>query len=501
MIQTLNLTKTYPNGLQALKGVNLTLEKGEIHSIVGENGAGKSTLMNILFGLIKPSSGIITIDNEEVNISHPEKAIELGIGMVHQHFMIVPSLTVMENVVLGSEKEFTNKFGKIDYTAVKKKVGHLIDKLNLSLSPGEIVANLPIGKQQLVEILKVLYKEPEIIILDEPTAVLAPTEVDEFLKFVINLKKHGKTIVFISHRLKEVFSISDKITILRKGRTVGSFSANEVSEDIVANLMIGENFEIDTNSIPKETGKIQLSISNLSVRGNMLHNISFNIRSGEIVGIAGVEGNGQEELFLALSKRVPGATGSIMINDKELLKTSLYEKRRSGISYVTDDRVKDGLAIDRTILENGIAYHHIDQKLGKFLLNYRESRKLVKNIIEKYDVRGAENLGGKVRALSGGNMQKLLVGRELSNNPKLLVASQPTAGVDIAAKALIHKSMRALAAKGNSVLVISGDLEELMSLSNRILVIYRGKIAAEFTFPDYDVKELSYYMTGLKESC
>lgn len=501
MIQTQNLTKTYPNGLQALKGVNLTLEEGEIHSIVGENGAGKSTLMNILFGLIKPTSGTITVDNKIVNISHPGKAIELGIGMVHQHFMIVPSLTVMENVILGSEKQFTSRSGKLDFKAVKNRVGNLIESLNLALSPEDIVANLPIGKQQLVEILKVLYKEPEIIILDEPTAVLAPSEVDEFLKFVVSLKEHGKTIVFISHRLKEVFAISDKITILRRGKTVGNFSSKEISRDKVANLMIGEDFEFNTNSSLEKPGEVLLAVSNLSTQNNKLKNISFNIRSGEIVGIAGVEGNGQEELFSVLSKSVSGTNGSIVLNDKELLRASLYEKRKTGISYITDDRVKDGLAIDRTILENGIAYHHIDRKLGKILLNREKTRNHVNQIICEYDVRGTKNLNSKVRSLSGGNMQKLLVGRELSHKPKVLVASQPTAGVDIAAKALIHKAMKNLTKKGSCALVISGDLDELMSLSNRILVIYRGKIVAEFSYPDYDVRELSYYMTGLKESC
>ena len=484
-----------------MKGVDLTLERGEIHSIVGENGAGKSTLMNILFGLLKPTSGSVLIDNKEVNISHPGKAIEHGIGMVHQHFMIVPSLSVVENVVLGSEREFTGKFGRLDSSAIKNKVERLISELNLTLSPEDIVANLPIGKQQLVEILKVLYRDPAVIILDEPTAVLAPTEVDEFLRFVVSLRERGKTIVFISHRLKEVFSISDKVTVLRRGMTVGSFTASEVSEDIIANLMIGEDFEIDKDPVQEKTGEIRLAVENVSVRGNKLNDVSFNIRRGEIVGIAGVEGNGQEELFSVLSKKVPGATGSIRLNGKELITASLYEKRDSGISYITDDRVKDGLATDRSILENGIAYHHIDSKLGRVFLNRKLMSEYVTRIVREYDVRGAQNLKERVGSLSGGNMQKLLVGRELLHDPDLLVAAQPTAGVDIAAKALIHSSIRKMAVRGTSVLVISGDLDELMSLANRILVCYRGKIVAQLSKPDYDVRELGYYMTGLKESC
>jgi simple sugar transport system ATP-binding protein len=495
-----DLTKRYPNGFEALKGVNLSVKKGEIHSIVGENGAGKTTLMNIIFGLIKPTTGSISMDDKEVNISSTGKAIEMGIGMVHQHFMIVPNLSVMENVVLGSEKDFTNFFGKIDYKSIKLKVGDLIKKLKLSLSPEDIVRDLPIGKQQLVEILKVLYKGPEIIILDEPTAVLVPTEVNDFLDFVINLKNEGKTVIFISHRLKEVFKISDSITVLRNGKTIGSYSKQDITRDEVANLMIGKKFDFNATPPNNEKEEILFSVDDLSLKGMMIKNISFNIKKGEILGVAGVEGNGQEDLFSVLTGDILPEQGSVKLVDKELNKSTILEKRKAGIAYITDDRIKNGLAIDRSILENGIAYHHKDQKLGKVLINNKNSEKLVTGIVEDYDVRGVKNMKTPVSSLSGGNMQKLLVGRELNNQVKLLIASQPTSGVDIAAKALIHDSFKELTVEGNSVLLISSDLDELMSISNRIIVLYRGKIVAEFKYPDYDIKELSYYMTGLKES-
>ncbi|MFO7882121.1 MAG: ABC transporter ATP-binding protein [Kosmotogaceae bacterium] len=495
-----DIIKTYPNGLKALDKINIDILNGQIHAIVGENGAGKTTLMNIMYGMIKPSSGYLFLDGKRISIPHPQKAIEIGIGMVHQHFMLVPSLTVKENIVLGSERKFRNSFGKLDFKLMKSSVKSLIEKLNLPLNPDSVVGNLPIGKQQMVEILKVLYKKANFLILDEPTAVLAPNEIEDFLSFVKKLKQDGKTIIFISHHLQEVFQIADYITILRKGKNVGGFKKEETNKEKIANLMVGKEISLDTEPPKSFKEDVLLKIKDLSTKEGQLKRLNLTLNKNEILGLAGIEGNGQEELFDVLSKETFEYEGKILINDNELKEKSINEKRMMGISYITDDRLKNGLAANRTIFENGIAGHHNNLKYFHFLINKNKGVDLLKRIIDKYNVRGADDLNEKVRSLSGGNMQKILVGREIEHGPDLLVAFKPTAGVDIAARKLIHETLHKLALSGSSILLISNDMNELVNLSNRILIIFKGKIVGQFTYPDYDIKTIGYYMTGLKEN-
>lgn len=492
------VSKTYPNGLEALKEANFDVRESEIHAIVGENGAGKSTLMNILFGLIRPTSGEISFNGKNFAPNHPVEAIELGIGMVHQHFKLVDSLTVAENVVLGLERTFQNKLGKIDREAINESVGKLIEKLNLVIGPRDVVGSLPISKQQLVEILKVLYREAEFIILDEPTAVLAPSEVEGFLEFVSALREMGKTVVFISHRLREVFAIADRITILRRGVTVGTYNTKDVDHERVAHLMIGSKMELIESPSKNVSEEVIFSVEALKSDGKTLKEISFDLHKGEILGVAGVGGNGQEELFEVLTGELSVNSGEILLKGKSITNLDIFERRRVEIAYVTDDRMKKGIAPDRNIIENCIAGHHKSGRFGKVIVNHSRAKKFAEQIIADYDVRTSKNLNTEVRALSGGNMQKLLVGREIAFDPVVLVAAQPTAGVDIAARKLIHDSFRAIVASGSGIILISGELEELIGLSNRIIILYRGRIVAEMRHPNYDATKMSYYMTGIK---
>ncbi len=494
------MSKTYPNGLEALKEVSFDVNKGEIHAIVGENGAGKSTLMNILFGMIKPSSGEIRFKDSPFSPKHPSEAIDLGIGMVHQHFKLVQSITVAENVVLGMENRFQNKIRKIDRAEMNRSVASLIEKLKMSISPDDRIEDLPISKKQQVEILKVLYRDTEFIILDEPTAVLAPNEVEDFLEFVMEIQKMGKTVVFISHRLGEVFAIADRITILRRGTLVGTYEKKEVDRESIANMMIGADTDLTEHPENFLKEEVLLSVEGLADVSGVLKDLSFNLHAGEILGFAGVGGNGQEELFEVLAGNLKLSSGEIKLRGSSLIQLDTLARRRAGIAYITDDRMKKGLAPDRSIIENTMAGHHRFGVFGKVLIDKSKARAFAKSIIADYDVRAGKNLKTAVRALSGGNMQKLLVGREIAYNPAVLVASQPTAGVDVAARKLIHDSFRKLSETGSGVVLISGDLEEIMDLANRIIVLYRGRAVAEMTYPNYDTTEIGYYMTGIRGS-
>ena len=494
------VSKTYPNGLEALKEVSFDVKRGEIHAIVGENGAGKSTLMNILFGMFKPTSGEITFKDKQFSPKHPSEAIGLGIGMVHQHFKLVQSITVAENVVLGMEKRFQNRIGKINNAEMNSSVSSLIERLRMSISPDDRIQDLPISKKQQVEILKVLYRDTDFVILDEPTAVLAPNEVEDFLEFVTGIRDMGKTVVFISHRLGEVFAIADRITILRRGKVVGTFDKKDVNRESVANMMIGtasDLYERPENFVRDE---IVLSVKQISDASGILKNLSFDLHEGEVLGFAGVGGNGQEELFEVLAGNLMLSSGEILLKGSSIESLNTLERRKAGLAYITDDRMKKGLAPDRSIVENSIAGHHKSGRFGKLAINSSKANAFTESIIADYDVRTGKNIRTPVRALSGGNMQKLLVGREIAYDPAVLIASQPTAGVDVAARKLIHDSFRRLSKSGSGIILISGDLEEIMDLANRIIVLYRGRAVAELAYPHYDTTEISYYMTGIRGS-
>lgn len=496
LIRLDHISKIYPNGLRALKDVSVEVIKGEIHALVGQNGAGKSTLMNILYGLTPPSSGTIEINSRPVSISHPMQAINLGIGMVQQDLMLVQSLTVMENIVLGTESEFKRWNGAIDKSKMRESVKDLLDSLECSIDPLSIVSTLPIGSQQMVEIAKVFRRNASIIIFDEPTSLLSPIEAEQFLEFVLALKAKGKTMLFISHRLKEVFAVADRISILRQGVIVASLAKNEANAEDVATLMLGELME--ENSIPPTSSghRIVLNIKDVPLLTNAIKPINLRIQSREIVGIAGVQGNGQEELFNILLGKESPSSGDILLLDRSILGMSVRARRNAGIAYITSDRMKDGLAIDRSVLENGII--GIGKDMGNIIMRQKEMQQLVARMVHNYKIKGGENQKQKVRALSGGNMQKIVVAREVMRRPTLLVAFNPTSGVDIAAKKIIHDSLREIAKVGNSVLLISNDLEELLGLSTRIIVLYKMCIVAEFKYPKYDISQIGMYMTGLR---
>ena len=492
------MSKTYPNGLEALREVSFEVRKGEIHAIVGENGAGKSTLMNILFGLIKPTSGEILFNNNHFSPKHPSEAIDLGIGMVHQHFKLVQSITVAENIVLGMENRFQSKLRRVDREAMNESVVSLIDRLRMSISPDDRIDSLPISKRQQVEILKVLYREADFVILDEPTAVLAPNEVEDFLEFVRGIREMGKTVIFISHRLGEVFSLADRITILRRGNVIGTFDKRDVDRESVANMMIGTATDLSEDPPDCLGNESVLSVEGISDVSGTIRDLSFQLREGEILGFAGVGGNGQEELFEALAGSLRLASGDIRLVGSSISSLDTLERRRAGLALITDDRMGKGLAPDRSIVENCMAGHHKFGKFGKWLIKDTDARSFAESIVTDYDVRCGKNIKTAVRALSGGNMQKLLVGREIAYEPVVLVAAQPTAGVDVAARKLIHDSFRRLVKTGSGVILISGDLEEIMGLANRIIVLYRGRAVTEMTHPHYDPTEISYYMTGIR---
>ena len=499
-----NISKTYPGGIEALKKASFEVYEGEIHALVGENGAGKTTMMNILYGLVKPDEGEIKIRGKRKVIRHPRDAIENGIGMVHQHFMLVPELTVLENILLGFEKKFVKSFWRIDKKAAEEKARELMKSLGMELPLDTPVDFLPIGYKQRTEIVKTLFRGIDILILDEPTSVLAPMEIKEFLLFLKKLKEKGKTVIFISHKLKEVFEIADRITILRRGKNVGTFRINEISEEEVAKLMVGEKLrELSSKSEmffkDEEAYFYTKDLSYVRHGKCILDNIQINVKRGEIVGIAGIEGNGQEELSQILIGLLKPSQGQVIFRGKDITNLSVEERRRMGIGYIPPDRIKWGLALEASIVKNcAINFRRTFLKRG-ISIDWKKAYQISETIIKEFDVRGVRDLKEPVSSLSGGNMQKLMVGREHHTAPEFLIVSQPTAGVDIQAQRLIHSKLLELRNKKVGILLISLDLEELLLLSDRLYVIFNGKITKEFSSPkEFDIQEISSYMTGIK---
>jgi simple sugar transport system ATP-binding protein len=501
-----NIEKTFNNSIRALQGADLSVQKGEIHAIVGENAAGKSTLMNILYGFVHADSGEIIIDGRPCRIEHPADAISLGIGMVHQHFKLVPDFTVLENIILGYEKKYTNAFKKIDYGKARKDIEALLRKINVELDLDKRTDSLSIGIQSKIEIVKTLFKGANIVILDEPTTVLAPNEVGNFFDFLRGLSKQGCTIIYISHRMKEIFALSDSITVLRHGKTVSIFKTSETSMEEVASKMIGREYTAissDRDSRKAEFGEPVLELENVSVKKSavMLNDISLTVRKGEILGIAGIEGNGQVELADTLIGVLKNERGRILLNQEDLSRRGPSERRKKGLSYVPDDRIRKGLALNMSITENTVIGHERNApiKKRKHFMDWQKSKSFTKQIAEEYRVEGMARPEQKISNLSGGNMQKLIIGREMIRNPPMVVLAQPTSGVDFSAQKNIHDKILEMREKGSSFLLISEDLDELMALSDRILVLYRGNIVAEFNSKEsFDEKQLGYYMTGVK---
>ena len=489
--------KRFP-GVIANDDVNIDVAHGTIHAIVGENGAGKSTLMKILYGVQKPDSGTIEINGTQVVLGSPADAIRAGVGMVFQHFMLADNLTVLENVTLGAEG--LHGIGN----QARAEILKISDAYGLNIQPDVLVEKLGVGARQRVEILKVLYRGAKIVILDEPTAVLVPQEVDELFDNLRELKSEGLTVIFISHKLDEVLSVADVVTVIRRGTTVATVDPGSVTARQLAELMVGSELPSPSTEISTVTEEILITVENLTLPSDgarpLLDDISFVIHRGEVLGIAGVEGNGQAELVEAIMGMRPAVTGKVALVDRDLSTLSTRERRETGIGYIPEDRQRHGLLLDAPLWENRVLGHQTrEPNVNGIFIDKRAARADTQRIIDEYDVRtpGPDVLA---RALSGGNQQKLIVGREMSGEPILLIAAHPTRGVDVGAQAAIWDQIKRARREGLAVLLISADLDELIGLSDRIEVILRGKLVGEFDPGEVTPQQLGSAMTGAGET-
>lgn len=494
-----NIVKVYPNGVMANKGINFSINSGEIHALSGENGAGKSTLMKIIFGEEQPTSGEIYVKGQLTTITSPQMAISLGIGMVHQHFMLVPSLTVAENIILGSEPK---KGLLINSNTAMKQVEELGEKFNMKIDPTKKISDLTVGQKQKVEILKALYRGAQILILDEPTAVLTPQETTELFEELKRLRDNGFTIIFISHKLNEVKELCDRITIIRQGKSMGVHSISDVSEQDISNLMVGRDVILNIEKTPANPGNPTIQVNNLTILGEngkaYVDKLSFALREGEILGIAGVEGNGQAELVEALTGLIKYHSGSIKICDTEIAKLSVADIRALAVSHIPEDRMTTGVAPSLSITENALSDKISTSKFSKHgFIKKKEIKQYGLDIAKQYQI-FCKNPDVRIDSLSGGNIQKAVLARELSSDPKVIIADQPTRGVDVGATEFIRKRLIAMRDDKKSVLLISSDLNEVLGLSDSIIVMHEGQIVAYF--PDASkITELQLggYMLGI----
>jgi simple sugar transport system ATP-binding protein len=501
VLELRGITKSFP-GVLANDHIDLTLQQGEILALLGENGAGKTTLMNILYGLYKPDEGEIHIKGEKVTIHSPNDAIARGIGMVHQHFMLVPVMTVTENVMLGIEPTRNGIF--LDKARVAKHIREISEQYGLDVDPNSYIKDLPVGIQQRVEIIKVLYRKADILILDEPTAVLTPQEVGGLFKILNTLIEKGKSVIFITHKLKEVMAVADRITVLRTGRTVGTVSPKEVNPQKLASLMVGRDVNLVVMKKPANPGEKALEVLDLYVRDerkNMVVNgVSFDIRKGEVLGIAGVQGNGQTELVYALTGLLPLERGEIRLLDKPVLHTSPRTIIERGVAHVPEDRQKHGLVLSSPLYENFILCTYYLPPYAKGIsLQQNEIIKNGEALIQQFDVR-TPSVYVNASALSGGNQQKVIVAREFSRPIELLIASQPTRGLDVGSIEYIHNRVIEKRDEGTAVLLVSSELDEILALSDRIAVMYRGQIMSIVEASKSTKEYLGLLMTGIHPS-
>ena len=500
-IEMLNITKRFP-GIIANDNITLQLKKGEIHALLGENGAGKSTLMSVLFGLYQPEEGEIRKDGKKVNIKNPNDANALGIGMVHQHFKLVECFSVLDNIILGVE---TTKHGLLKKDDARKKVMELSEKYNLFVDPDAIVENITVGMQQRTEILKMLYRDNDILIFDEPTAVLTVQEIAELMQIMKGLAAEGKSILFITHKLNEIMEVADRCTILRKGKYIDTVNVKDTTPEELSSKMVGRDVSFTVNKAPAKPGKVVLDVNNITVPGenhkkDAVRNVSFQVRAGEIVCIAGIDGNGQSELIYGLSGLSDIKNGTISLNGEDITKKSIRQRSVLGESHVPEDRHKHGLVLDYSLENNLVLQTYFKpQFTNKFgFLKKKEIHNYAERLIKEYDVRSGQGAATQVRAMSGGNQQKTIIAREIDKDPSLLLAVQPTRGVDVGAIEMIHKQIVAERDKGKAVLLVSLELDEVMDVPDRILVMYEGEIVGEFKPDEVTVEELGLYMTGAK---
>ncbi|TCZ75620.1 ABC transporter ATP-binding protein [Paenibacillus albiflavus] len=496
VVEMRGITKRFP-GIIANDSISFKVRKGEIHSLLGENGAGKSTLMNILFGLYQPDEGEIYINEQQVNITDPSIAINLGIGMIHQHFMLVEPYTVVENIILGAEP--VNGL-TINYRKARQKVMELSEKYGLHVEPDQLISDISVGMQQRVEILKTLYRGAEILIFDEPTAVLTPQEIEDLIHIMHNLVNEGKTIILITHKLKEIMAVSDNVTIIRRGKVIDSVATSETTTDELAAKMVGRKVSFSVDKKDAEVGDAILQVSNVVAKDNRgipaLKGISFEVKSGEILGLAGVDGNGQRELIEVLTGLRKLESGEVKLRGESITHAKPRQISEDKVAYIPEDRQKRGLVLDFSVAENMVLKDYYKQPFShKGFLNYDKINEHSKKLIAEYDVRTPDELTA-ARALSGGNQQKVIIAREVDSDPDLLIATQPTRGLDVGAIEFIHKKLIEQRDKGKAVLLYSLELDEIMNLSDRIAVIYEGKIVGILDPKETTEQEIGLMMAG-----
>lgn len=497
-VEMLNISKFYP-GVVANDNVSLSIDKGQILGLIGENGAGKSTMMNMLYGMTEPDLGTIKLFGEDVRIQSPNMAIKLGIGMVHQHFMLMPNLSVLQNIILGKAP---TKKGLIDTREAKEKITKIIETYDLPVNLDEKIYQLSVGEKQRVEIIKALYREAKVLILDEPTAVLTPTETDKLLEVLKQLKAKGCAIIFITHKLREVMAITDKIVVMRKGFVTGTLYTKEASSEGLSDLMVGRKVNLDIPRAEYSPGENVLEVNNihaLNQRGlPALNGVSFTVARGEIVGIAGVEGNGQTEMIETISGMLKPVSGTIAFKASDITDTSVRQRRESGMSHIPEDRLKMGSAKNCTIRDNLILNRYYQKPYcHSGMMDNKKLHDLSEELCKDFGVKTPDS-DYKLGTLSGGNMQKVIFAREMEANPDLLIAAQPTRGVDIGAIESIHHKIVEVRDTEKGVLLVSAELDEILSLSDRILVMYEGEIHAEFKRGEADERTIAVYMTGAK---
>jgi simple sugar transport system ATP-binding protein len=502
IVEMLNITKEFP-GIIANDNITLNLKKGEIHALLGENGAGKSTLMSVLFGLYQAEKGEIRKNGKLVKINNPNDANALGIGMVHQHFKLVEIFTVLENIILGVEP---NTMGFLKRNEAKEKVMLLSEKYGLKVDPDSLIEDISVGMQQRVEILKMLYRDNEILIFDEPTAVLTPQEIKELLQIMKGFAEEGKSILFITHKLNEIMAVADRCTVLRKGKWVGTVNIDDTTKEELSKMMVGREIDFSVVKKEMEAKEVVLSVNNLTVpskihKNNAVRNVSFDVHAGEIVCLAGIDGNGQTEFVHALTGLEKAVGGSISLCGKDITKASIRQRSVTGMSHIPEDRHKHGLVLDYSLEENLVLQRYWQKEFQrKGFIKFDAVRNYAEKLIDKFDIRSSQGPVTKVRSMSGGNQQKAIIAREIDKQHELLIAVQPTRGLDVGAIEYVHKQLVERRDAGKAVLLVSLELEEVMNVSDRILVIYEGEIVGELNPKNTTVQELGLYMSGAKRN-
>ena len=500
VIEMLHITKEFP-GIKANDDITLQLRRGEIHALLGENGAGKSTLMSVLFGLYQPDEGVIKKDGKEVQINDPNDATALHIGMVHQHFKLIDVFTVLENIILGAED---TRLGFLSRKAAREKVLALSERYGLKVDLDAKIENITVGMQQRVEILKMLYRDNEVLIFDEPTAVLTPQEIEELMEIMRGLTREGKSILFISHKLNEIMEVSDRVTVLRKGRYVGTVDTSATTQEELSRMMVGRPVQLVVEKDPAQPAEPVLTVEHLRVPSRLykhdaVKDVSFTARAGEIVCIAGIDGNGQTDLVYALTGLEKPSGGRITLCGHDITHAAIQDRSKAGMSHIPEDRHKHGLILDFTLEQNLVLQRFQEPQFQSHgFIRFDQTRKYAEKLIAQYDVRSGQGPVTIARSMSGGNQQKAIVAREIDRDKPLIVAVQPTRGLDVGAIEYIHGELVKQRDEGKAVLLVSLELDEVMNLSDRILVMYEGQIVGEFDPKQTTVEELGLYMAGAK---